>query len=109
MSNEGLYKKCKPYADRAFNAEKHEDLLCIAYIIGALEYADGICITMRDTAEQYPNLSATRSYFGASRLTNNTDAVIQAYVNKMKNEPERWDQTPNFALREVFTELAPCK
>ena len=108
MTNEGLYKWCKPYADRAFSDEAQDDVLCKAYIIGAFEYAGGLCFTMKEAAKTDANQAFTRSFFGVSKDAN-INALIQAYVNKMKNEPEKWKYAPNAALRQVFTELAPCK
>lgn len=108
MTNESLYKWCKPFADHAFEVEDSDDISCLAYITGAFEYADLICFTMSEAAEDNISSSFTRSYFGANADINN-NAVIQAYVNKMKNEPENWEYSPNEALRQVFTEVAPCE
>ena len=108
MINEDLYKMCKPYADRAFKAQETLDLGCVSYVTGALEYADFICSSLSGAAKESQDLAISRSFFGASRYANKS-AVIQAYVNKMKNEPDKWKHTPNEALREVFTEVAPCE
>ena len=108
MTNEVLYKWCKPYADRAFKVEENLDVKCLAYFTGALEYANHICYIMTDAAKNDTGSAFARSFFGASEDAN-SEALIQAYVNKMKNEPERWRYTPNAALREVFTKVAPCE
>ena len=111
ISNEDLYKQCKPFADRAFkqtDGSEYADLACAAYIAGALEYAQAICFALRGAAEESPEQAFTRSFFGASRNAN-IDAVIQAYVNKVKNEPDKWDYQPNAALRAVFVAMAPCE
>lgn len=108
MTNEGLYKWCKPFADRAFSADTEGDVLCKAYILGALDYAKGLCFTMGEQAKTDATQAFVRSFFGASKDAN-TNALIQAYVNKMKNEPNKWEYTPNAALRQVFKELAPCE
>jgi len=63
---------------------------------------------MTDAAKNDTGSAFARSFFGASEDAN-SEALIQAYVNKMKNEPERWKYTPNAALREVFTKVAPCE
>ena len=108
MTNEGLYKWCKPWADRAFEMKEYDDLNCLAYVTGALEYAIHICYIMTEAAKEDSSSAYARSFFGASKDAN-PRAVIQAYVNKMKNEPERWKYTPNAALQKVFTEVAPCE
>jgi hypothetical protein len=108
LTNELLYKWCKPFADRAFDAKTKEDLLCKLYIAGALEYAKNLCFVMEDPAKTDKTQAMTRSWFGASEDAN-IDALIQAYVNKMKNEPNNWDYRPNSELRQLFSELAPCK
>ena len=36
-------------------------------------------------------------------------ALIQAYVNKMKNEPSRWKYNPSNAMSEVIREIATCE
>lgn len=108
MTNEGLYKWCKPFADRAFSANTEEDLYCKGYILGALEYAKGLCYTMENQAKTDATQAYVRSFFGAAEDAN-INALIQAYVNKMNNEPNRWDYTPSAALRQVFNELAPCE
>jgi len=108
ISNEDLYKQCKPYADRAFEPTEYSDLLCLAYIGGAIEYAQAICFAMSDAAKTKPDQAFTRSFFGASPDVN-YDAIVQAYVNKIKNEPENWGYKPNAALRQIFTALTPCE
>ena len=108
LTNEALYRWCKSYADSGFNSTSDESMLCSAYITGAVDYAKGVCFTMEDQAKTDATQAFTRSFFGASSDTN-TNALIQAYVNKMKNEPNKWDYTPNAALRQVFNELAPCE
>jgi archaellum component FlaG (FlaF/FlaG flagellin family) len=108
LTNEVLYRWCKSYADSGFNSTSDEALLCKAYIIGAMDYAKGVCYTMETQAKKDASQAFTRSFFGASSDAN-SNALIQAYVNKMKNEPNKWDYTPNAALRQVFNELAPCK
>ena len=108
MTNEALYKYCKPYADRAFEIKETNDLSCLAYVTGAWEYANHICSVMIEAAKNDSDSAVIRSFFGASRDVN-SDALIQAYVNKMKNEPERWQYSPHTAMREVFSEVAPCE
>lgn len=108
ITNETLYKYCKPYADRAFEMKDNNDISCLAYVTGAWEYANGICFIMIEAAKNDSGAAYARSFFGASGDVN-SDALIQAYVNKMKNEPERWKYTPNTAIREIFTEVAPCE
>lgn len=111
MNNESLYKWCKPYADRAFKMEVNNDLGCLAYITGAADYADLVCFTMNLQVKKEPREIFIQSYFGATVDANNknVDALIQAYLNKMKNEPEKWQYSPKESLREIFTELMPCE
>ena len=63
---------------------------------------------MKDQAKTDATQALVRSLFGASKDAN-INALIQAYVNKMKNEPNQWEYTPNDNLRQVFRELAPCE
>ena len=108
MTNQSLYKWCKPYSDRAFNLTEDEDFYCRTYITGVWEYARFICDAMTNAAGKHKTADLTRSFFGAS-AEQTTDALIQLYVNKMKNDPEQWQYAPTAALREVFQEIAPCK
>jgi len=108
LTNETLYKWCKPWADRAFNPIKAEDMYCMAYVDGALAYARNICSATAEVAKTDRDVAFHRSYFGAS-MDANAEIITQAYVNKMKNEPERWQYTPNVALREVFSTVSACK
>lgn len=108
ITNESLYKWCKPFADSAFKFEQDSDFSCTAYVYGALEYANNVCLIAKELAKRDTSHFITTSFFGASEDANR-NSVIQAYVNKMKNEPEQWGYTPNEALRQVFTEIAPCK
>jgi hypothetical protein len=107
INNQTLYQYCKPWADSAFTSTTDEALLCNAYIMGALDYAKRVCYELEDVAKENPDLALTRSYFGAAKSVTSRPA-IQAYVNKMQKEPDKWKYTPSRALPEVFREVVPC-
>jgi hypothetical protein len=67
VTNEGLFKICKPYADRAFKMKETDDLSCLAYVTGALEYANLICFIMTKAAKEDSSSAFARSFFGVSR------------------------------------------
>ena len=50
MSNEVLYKKCKPFAERGFELDLNgstsrslDDALCLGYILAVIEQANYLC------------------------------------------------------------------
>ena len=107
INNQTLYQYCKTWADSAFTSTTDEALLCNAHIMGALDYAKRVCYELEGVAKENPDLAFTRSYFGAAKSESSRSA-IQAYVNKMQKEPDKWKYTPSWALPEVFREVVPC-
>ena len=109
LSNESLYKLCKPYADRAFDLKTEEDLLCIYYTSGVLDSSENLCFVMSGAAKEDTSIAFARGFFGTSNAHEKKDSIIQAYVNKMKNSPEKWEFVASDALREVSRQIAPCE
>ena len=108
LTNEELYEWCKPFADSGFKSTSDGSLLCAAYIAGAIDNASVICDELEDLAKSNSSLASVRSFFGGKYETSNK-ALIQAYVNKMKNEPSRWKYNPSNAMSEVIREIATCE
>lgn len=108
LTNEELYEWCKPFADSGFKSTSDGSLLCAAYIAGAIDNASVICDELEDLAKSNSSLASVRSFFGGKYETSNK-ALIQAYVNKMKNEPEKWRYGAHGEVLEAIKAIAPCE
>jgi len=109
-SNENLYRDCKSFSDRSFEAENNNDLACFAYFTAAIEYSTNICELMAEAAKTRPSSAFTRSYFGgASDAPSRRKAIIQFYVNYMKAHPEEWKYNPSDSVRKAIKNIAPCE
>ena len=79
ITNEILYKYCKSYADDNFEfTQEHtvESVSCFSYI-------SGVGQLMRYNCE-------TQSPYRAAYQTKDTDAIVQDYLNRIKNQPKDW-------------------
>lgn len=77
MSNGGLYKFCKPFADSGFEISDGSDWACLGYFFGVGETAH---IT-----------KCTFNGIGGVHNKETINAVIQDYVNKTQNNPKEWE------------------
>ena len=115
-----LYKYCKPYADRAFKAEKPGDLLCIMYFTGVSDTAGQLCHDknnkgLRDAIEADGNIMALAGTdlflktFSSDSFEENLDAVIQKFVNVAKDRPEDWNLKASGLILGTAREVKPCE
>jgi len=113
-TNGDIYKYCRKYADRYFQFEESSDVICFSYFAGIRDFGRSICQGWKKVSDQTQSTEAKvqiesfRSMDGVGDLKN-IDAVVQHYVNKMKNEPERWDFRADYAVLESLQAIAPCK
>ena len=91
MSNETLYRSCKSFADNGFNVATSDisHHMCFVYIVGVGEASNAI--------------KCNFGGFGAPYDKESLNAVIQDYVNRMKEQPEDWRYT---AAVDVMVSLA---
>ena len=110
ISNGDLYSICKPFADRKFELQEPADFVCQSYFFGTIEYGQYLCQQMEEAAKRSPNDVFTRSFFGASEnALNEIQAIMQAYIENVKAEPNVWSYAPQSEIREIIWKLAPCK
>jgi hypothetical protein len=110
LTNEALYRDCKPFSDRSFEPINEEDLYCLQYFIAAIEFSQNICLSTTEASETSPGIAFARSYFGGAsgaRLQNK--AIIQFYVNYMTLHPEEWKYDPSENVRQAIKSIAPCE
>ena len=114
ITNGDIYKHCKKYADRSFQYEETSDIICISYFAGIRDFGRSICKGWKKVSDQTQSTEAKEqikiflSMEGVGDLKN-LDAALQHYVNKMKNEPERWDFRADYAVLESLQAIAPCE
>ena len=114
ITNGDIYKHCKKYADRSFQYEETSDIICISYFAGIRDFGRSICKGWKKVSDQTQSTEAKEqikiflSMEGVGELKN-LDAALQHYVNKMKNEPERWDFRADYAVLESLQAIAPCE
>jgi len=113
-TNGDIYKYCRKYADRSFQFEESSDVICFSYFAGIRDFGRSICKGWKKVSDQTQSTEAKEqikiflSMEGVGDLKN-LDAALQHYVNKMKNEPERWDFRADYAVLESLQAIAPCK
>lgn len=110
LSNGSLYKYCKPYSDRAFQAETQDDLTCVMYFTGAVNSLAYICTVLQ--SERYSALpdhltSPTKSVFAVSPEFE-IKPIIQSYVNDMKMKPSDWKYSSTSDIMEHAKAMYPC-
>ena len=109
------YKICKNYADNGFNYEKPTDAACIAYFGAIRDRGASVCDDMKslltdedlDINEQHA-FGFVQKIYGVGEL-GDMNSAIQHFVNKMKNEPERWEYRADQAVLESVQAMAPCE
>ena len=112
ITNETLYKWCKSFADLRFdlsNANDGMDLAtgsyCLGYMQGLIEQSNHICIAFDGTVASSTNIA--RRMFGASVGPNDTNALIQSFINWAEDNPQKWPYKP---LTTEWLQLKyPCK
>ena len=117
MSAGDLYKYCKPYADRAFEAKATNDLVCVTYFRGVADSGKNICANMKaavsaigEGSEFAAGLRSVQEIEGLGSLTgNNMEAAIQSFVNEMSTKPEDWRFIPVQYVHAALKKLAPCE
>lgn len=109
-TNELLYAHCKPFSERAFEVRSSEDILCLSYFSGAIDYSTNFCAVTGKSAKTDASIAASRSYFGAALdAYSHYKAIIQFYVNYMQLHPEEWKNIPSGTEREAIKSIAPCE
>ena len=112
-----LYKHCKPFADRAFEAKATNDLICVTYFRGVADTGKNICANMKaavsaigEGSDFVAGLRSVQEIEGLGSLTgNNMEAAIQSFVNEMSTKPEDWRFIPVQYVHGALKKLAPCE
>ena len=112
-----LYKKCKPFADRAFEAETVDDLSCVTYFRGVADSGGRLCFVLkgliampgitRDDKDTYEAVMINEG-IGTVKLDQMLPA-IQMFVNEMAAEPEKWQTSAIFVTHKSLQKVAPCE
>ncbi len=120
VTNEYLYKACKPFAERGFSLSEDQlwnDGICVGYIAAAIEQAEYLCQLTpdyEDITSSWPDGDAARRglfwatlLFGASATTKDLNAVVQSFLNWAEQNPADWQYHPKstYWLASKF----PCK
>lgn len=117
MSAGDLYKYCKPYADRAFEAKATNDLVCVTYFRGVADSGKNICANMKAAVSAIgednqfaAGLLSVQEIEGLGSLKgNNMNAAIQSFVNEMSTNPEKWDFIPVQYVHGALQKIVPCE
>jgi len=116
MNAGDLYKYCKPFADRAFNAEKNDDLLCLMYFRGVADSGFNLCSKMKSAISTVgeesplaPGLRAVQDFEGLAKQGDNMHPAIQSFVNEISTKPEKWGFLPIQYVHSALKKLSPCK
>lgn len=109
------YKICKDYADNGFKYEKITDGLCVAYFSAIRDWGATVCAEMKPllTSDDLDNserraFAFVQEIYGVGKL-GGLEPAIQHFVNKMKNEPNRWENRPDRAVLESLQAVKPCE
>lgn len=114
LSTGSLYKHCNKYAERSFEYDEVTDAMCLSYFAAVRDFGVSMCRGWKKVSDETQSTEAKvqiesfRSMEGVGDLKN-VNAAIQHYVNKMKNEPERWDYRADFGVLESLQAIAPCE
>ncbi len=117
MSAGDLYKYCKPYADRAFEAGAAKDLACVTYFRGVADSGRRICSNMKaaisavgEDTDFADGLRSVQKIEGLGSLSgNNMTAAIQSFVNEMSTKPEDWGFIPVQFVHGALKKFVPCE
>ncbi|MDA9882640.1 hypothetical protein N8Z70_02415 [Candidatus Puniceispirillum sp.] len=117
FSGGDLYKKCKPFADRAFEAKTIDDLSCVTYFRGIADGGYRLCLVLkglitmsgvtRDDKDAYEAVMINEG-LGATNADQLLPA-IQMFVNEMAAEPEKWKGSAVFVTHKSLKKVAPCE
>lgn len=120
-TNRILYDSCKPYADRGFDIASTDDVVgiysdgvCLGYILATIEQLQNICKVYDWAKTQHsdrPDLvngaRVAAMAHGTSATIDDSDAVIQLFINYAAANPTEWEYTPD--ATDWLTQAFPCK
>ena len=112
IDNESLYKVCKNYVDGGF-VDTGDGLFCQSYFAGVLDTGRTLCIVLNhesalDTeTPSIPNFPA--AFVAIGNVAVSIDSVIQHYVNKMREQPDKWSTGAQIEVTQSFQSFIPCK
>ena len=116
-SGEELYNNCLPYTQNGFVTDTTETIECVVYIKGALDAAVQNCHSLRGQVfeEMIDNVNGSRWVFNIfadlhfSERPQNFNSLVQAIVNFLRDNPDRWRITAAHTVAISAAEVAPCK
>jgi len=103
-TNGDLYRSCKKLADNGFEASGFSDGFCYGYFRGIASLAADNCDLSKE-----PGMPEILAFFAADRKKLNQNAVIQKYVNTIKDEPEKWQSGAHGEALFAIQAIAPCE
>lgn len=110
FTNEHLYKFCKSYADNGFELND-EGLACRTYFVGVYDGANSVCLIaeeVRNPKNKNEGFDVLVEMLGVGKGGASYDAVIQHYLNRMRNEPQSWDQNAQWFVVQSLQSFSPC-
>ena len=108
VDNESLYKICKNYVDGGF-VDTDEGVLCQSYFAGVLDTGRTLCIILNHEGSVGTEAQAIANFVAIGNVDVSVDSVIQHYVNKMREQPDKWSAGAQLEVTGSFQSFIPCE
>lgn len=105
LNNEELYKSCKSYADGGFV----DNGLCLGFFAGVKDTGQTLCIILNFEGLVGTESESIANFAAIENVHVSVDSVIQNYVNKMREQPEKWSAGAQIDVTSSFQSFIPCK